>query len=63
MYFLIPAILIVIGLISYSTFGKTNSETLPIAETHKEHVDGDSHIKSTTTAAHEDSGEAPHAHE
>ncbi len=63
LYFLIPAILIVIGLISYSTLGKTNSEALPIAETHKEHIEGDNHMSSIAASAHVDSGETSHAHE
>ena len=63
MYFLIPAILIVIGLINYSTFRKTNSETLTPAETQGGHVNGDDQIISTTTEAHKDSVVAPRAHE
>lgn len=63
MYFLIPAILIVIGLVTYSTFGKKDSETLPVAETHSGHVEGDTHMDTTTTTTHDDSGEAPHAHD
>lgn len=75
MYFLVPVILIIAGLIGYNLFGKQDRETLPIAETtatHETHADGDSHatsvhMKSTTTisgeeipAFHNDAGTTAH---
>ena len=71
LYFLIPAILVVITFIGYSLFGKQTGETLPIAETTilpTEHTDGGGHTpaghmkSSSTFATHDDTGEAAHTH-
>ena len=71
LYFLIPAILVVIIFIGYSLFGKQTGETLPIAETTilpTEHTGGDGHtsadhmISSSTSATHDDTRGVAHTH-
>ena len=71
LYFLIPAILAVIIFIGYSLLGKQTGKTLPIAETTMlptRHTGGDSHTSAdhtkslSTSAMHDDGGEAAHTH-
>jgi hypothetical protein len=57
-YFLIPAIVIVLGLIGYSTMNRSDEGAHNDAHTSAEHA-----AMMPATTDHSDSGEAAHAHE